>query len=365
MTRLCPGPAIRWIVPTLLLGLGACAEGNAQPQAQEIAPAPVAAAPIQPVAAPPVAAPATEVAANPAPDPDFRRWLETLKRDALKQGVSAAVFDQAFTGVAPLPRVIELDRKQPEGTLTFETYLRNLVSAQRVTNGKAKMAEHGPLLQAVSKRYGVPVPIIVALWGVESDYGRSMGNFPTIAALATLAHDTRRPKYFREELMAALKILQRGDTTPAQMKGSWAGALGQGQFMPTTFIAYGTDWDGDGRRDIWATPGDVFASIANYVATVGWNANQTWGQQVTLPAGFDESLVGLKAPRRSLGEWQRLGIAVDPAMGPADAPAWLVRPAGGPTVFLIGKNYRTLLDWNPSSLFASSVGILADRLARP
>jgi membrane-bound lytic murein transglycosylase B len=299
-------------------------------------------------------------AANPQ---DFSGWLDGVRDEARASGISEATLSIALGGIAPVPRVIELDRNQPESTLRFEEYLARIVSEKRVRDGLALMEENAALLQRVAERYGVQPRFIVALWGAESDYGRLTGNFNVLAALATLAYDGRRSAYFRKELLQALRIVDQGHITPAAMTGSWAGAMGQNQFMPSSFLSFAVDFDGDGRRDIWSSRADVFASIANYLSTTGWNGSQSWGRQVRLPAGFDQSLIGLEQ-RRSLAEWSAMGVRLADG-GPlptAEISGSLAQPAGrGGAAYLVYDNYRTILHWNRSLYFATAVGQLADR----
>ena len=299
--------------------------------------------------------------ANPQ---DFSGWLNGVKDEARASGISEATISIALADLSPLPRVIELDRNQPESTLRFEEYLARIVSEKRVEDGRALMAENAALLQRVAERYHVQPRFIVALWGVESDYGRLTGNFNVLAALATLAYDGRRSAYFRKELLQALRIVDEGHITPAAMTGSWAGAMGQNQFMPSSFLDFAVDFDGDGRRNIWSSRADVFASIANYLSSAGWNPAQSWGRQVRLPAGFDQSLITLEQ-RRSLAEWSRMGVTLADG-GPlpsSDVTASLAQPAGrGGAAYLVYDNYRTILRWNRSLYFATAVGHLADRL---
>lgn len=317
-------------------------------------------------AAPPVAETSGSSGQSASIDPAFIAWRDGVRAEALAAGIAAPLFDRAFADVQPIPKILELDRKQPEFTLTFEEYVGRTVTQSRVDRGRKLLVEHAAALQKASDRFGVQPRFIVALWGIESGFGRSMGGYPVIAALATLAYDGRRSAYFRKELMAALKILQSGDIAPEAMKGSWAGAMGQSQFMPSSFLKYATDGDGDGKRDIWGDADDVFASIGSYLATVGWRADQNWGRAVRIPdAGIDPELLGL-GPRKSLAEWQALGIRRDdggdlPAR-PITASLIQVRGPGSP-YFLVYDNFRTIMDWNRSFLFATTVGILADRLS--
>ena len=228
-----------------------------------------------------------------ADTPPFGVWLDGLRQDALEQGVAAATLDTALTGLEPIARVIELDRRQPEGRFTFQQYNQRVLSPTRIERGRELYREHKDLLDRVARDYGVQAPVIVAIWGIESTYGTYHGEFPVIGALATLAYDGRRATFFRRELLRALKIIDHGDITAERMTGSWAGAMGQNQFMPSSYDAYAVDYDRDGRRDIWTSLPDVFASIANYLAKAGWNDRHTWGRKVRLPSTIDGDLEGL------------------------------------------------------------------------
>ncbi|RMG17274.1 MAG: lytic murein transglycosylase [Deltaproteobacteria bacterium] len=302
----------------------------------------------------------------PVAEPDFSAWLEAFVAEARAAGISERTL-AALRRVRPLPRVIELDRRQPEGTMRFGRYLRHILGGDRVTYGRRLLAEERETLEAVARTYGVPPRFIVALWGIESSYGRNTGGFPVLGALATLAWEGRRARFFRGELLEALRILDEGHVTPEKMTGSWAGAMGQCQFMPSSFRAWAVDHDGDGRRDIWETRADVFASTANYLVKNGWRTGQTWGRRVELPEGFDPKLVGLEI-QKPLSEWQALGVR-RPGGAPlpsAEMEGSLVQPGGprGPT-YLVYSNYRVFLHWNRSLYFATAVGLLADRLAAP
>jgi membrane-bound lytic murein transglycosylase B len=294
----------------------------------------------------------------------FAAWLTQFRADALASGIPAAAFDQAMNGVSPLPRVIELDRRQPEGTITFATYVSRVVTPARIAAGRRHMQEDGDLLAQVAARYHVQPRFIVALWAVESSFGQASGDTPIIPALATLAYDGRRSSFFRGELLAALKIVARGDVPPERMKGSWAGAMGQCQFMPSSYLKYAVDFDGNGHADIWASRGDVLGSIAHYLATVGWNGQGTWGREVTLPAHFDASLADLSV-KKPLSAWSALGVRRSDG-GPLPAVALsasVVRPDGASgRAFLIYDNYRALMNWNRSTYFATSIGLLADAI---
>jgi membrane-bound lytic murein transglycosylase B len=296
---------------------------------------------------------------------DFDTWLAALRQEAAARGLKPATIEMALSGLTPIPRVIELDRRQPEFTMTFQDYMDRAVSPGRVERGRELMRAHRPLLAEIEAKYRVPPRFVVALWGIETDFGRLKGSFPVIQALATLAYDGRRSAYFRRELFDALAIIDQGHITAETMIGSWAGAMGQNQFMPSSFLRYAVDHDGDGRRDIWTSHADVFASSANYLRTVGWREDQTWGRPVMLPAGFDLALAKLDI-QKPLEAWQALGVRrSDGADLPGRSlPASVVLPAGaGGPAFIIYENFRVILKWNRAQFFATAVGQLADRLA--
>ncbi len=301
---------------------------------------------------------------TPAASETFGRWLEDLRLEARTRGIGEATLNQVLGDLKPIPRVIELDRRQPEFTLTLSQYMKRVASDARVRKGRRKLRENRRLLKEISRKYGVQPRFIVAFWGVETDFGRLTGGFPVIQALATLAYDGRRSKYFRKELLNAIKIIDDGHIKAADMTGSWAGAMGQSQFMPSSFLAYAVDYDGDGRKNIWTSREDVFASTANYLARVGWKGDQTWGRAVRLPKGFDAALAGLKI-RKRLSQWQKLGVrrADGGALPKPDLMASLVLAEGpGSPAFLVYGNYRAILKWNRSTFYALAIGSLADRL---
>ncbi len=299
--------------------------------------------------------------------PDFAHWIEGVKQEARERGLHDAALG-ALDGIAPIDKVIELDRRQPEFTLSFQQYLAKVVNARRVEEGKQLLAENRPLLGAVASRYGVPAKYIVTLWGVETDFGKVTGGFPVVAALASLAYDGRRAAYFRTELFNALEMIDRG-AKPERMIGSWAGAMGQCQFMPSTYLHYAKSWDGAGPPDIWTRPADVFASTANYLAGIGWKTDEGWGRRVRLSAHLDPSLFGLDQ-HKTVDEWSALGVrAADGKPLPKSAMrASLVRAdsakgAGDGPPYLVYDNFRALMTWNRSVFFAVAAGTLADRLA--
>ena len=237
----------------------------------------------------------------------FAGFLAALGAEARRAGISAATLDQALAGLAPNAKVLERDRHQPEFTMTWAQYRAMLITDKRIDAGRAAVQRQPALLSAVQARFGVGPAVITGIWGLESSFGTQTGDFHVVDALATLAWDGRRASFFRPELIAALKILDHGDVTPPRMIGSYAGAMGQPQFMPTSFLRYAVDFDGNGRRDIWTNRADVLASIANYLAQSGWRPGETWGQAVTLPAGSTPVRPG-RDVRRPLAEWARQGV---------------------------------------------------------
>ncbi len=298
----------------------------------------------------------------PTPPP-FEAWLDKLKQDAQKRGVRMEILARALKGVKPIPRVIELDRRQPEFTLTLSNYFRKAISDKRIANGKAMLKRHSTLLKRVETKYGVQPRFLVAFWGLESNFGKYTGTFPVVGALVTLAHDRRRAKFFREQLLSVLELMDRGHI-PTNVKGSWAGAMGNHQFIPTTYKGYAVDFDGDGKRDLWGSLPDIFASAANYLSRSGWQGRRTWGREVRIPSNFNISLTGMKT-YKTLNQWNKIGVrrADGRELPRVDIDASLLVPAGykGPA-FLVYKNYRTILIWNRSHLYALAIGHLADRL---
>ncbi|MCF6291084.1 MAG: lytic murein transglycosylase [Desulfobacterales bacterium] len=296
---------------------------------------------------------------------DFQTWLSALRQEALARGISRPILDQALAGLKPIPRVLELDRRQPEFTKSLWQYLDLTVSDKRIQRGRDLLKRHARLLGEIERAYGVQPRFLVAFWGLETNFGDHLGGFPVVGSLATLAHDPRRSDFFRNELFMALRILDQGDIRVKAMRGSWAGAMGQLQFMPSTFVRFAVDHDGDGRKDIWTSLPDIFSSAANFLASSGWQKNKTWGQEVRLPDNFDLALADLKI-KKTRQQWQELGVSgMDGRdLAPADDIASLMLPAGvsGPA-FLVFRNYRVILNWNRSHLYAIAVGHLADRLA--
>ncbi|MFN3701539.1 MAG: lytic transglycosylase domain-containing protein [Alphaproteobacteria bacterium] len=303
-----------------------------------------------------------------AREESFESWLAGVKREAAQKGISQNLIDRAFVGVnAPIPRIIELDRKQPEGTMTFAKYRERVISQARINKGREMLRTHRAELDRAAERFGVQPQYIVALWGIETSYGDNTGGFGVIPALSTLAYDGRRSEFFRGELMNALKILDAGHIAPEAMKGSWAGAMGQNQFMPSSFNAYAVDGNGDGKRDIWTSLPDVFASSANYLSRHGWKAGERWGRAVKLPQGFAKANTGLDV-KKPLSAWGAMGVTLpDGSALPSgvDMEASVVVPDGiGGPAFLVYDNFRVIMRWNKSTYFATSVGLLADAIAQ-
>ncbi|GAB3675279.1 lytic murein transglycosylase [Salinisphaera aquimarina] len=294
----------------------------------------------------------------------FQAWVDAFRRRAAARGVDAGTLSSAFDSAAFQPRIIELDRRQPEFTRAIWEYLDSAVSPLRVSQGREQLATYADIGRSVEAKYGVPRTIIGAIWGVESNYGRNFGNYETIDSLATLGYDGRRSKFAEEQLYAALTILANGDIDRDRMRGSWAGAMGHTQFIPTSFLAYAVDEDGDGRRDIWGSIADVMGSTANYLKRSGWQRGQTWGREVVLPPGFDYGAADMDV-RRSSAQWQAQGVRpVDSRGLPAFDSASVIAPAGahGPA-FMVGPNFRVILRYNNATSYALAVGLLSDRLA--
>lgn len=293
----------------------------------------------------------------------FAQWVADFRAAARAGGISEATLRRALDNVQYLPRVIELDRAQPEVTRTVWDYLESTVTDQRVAAGKDKLLQLRSEAEAAASRYRVPPSILIAIWGIESNYGSNYGSTSTIDALATLGFEGRRQDWAHGELLAALKILDNGDLVREKMLGSWAGAMGQTQFLPSSFLAYAVDADGDGRRDIWGSMADVMASTANFLSRSGWQAQQPWGVEVRLPATFDYGRADT-AVRQSTAQWAAEGLrTMDGKPLPEFADGMVLLPAGarGPA-FLVGPNFRAILRYNNSTSYALAVGLLAQRL---
>lgn len=297
-----------------------------------------------------------------AQDPSFAAWLASFRQEALQAGISATTFDQAFAGVTLDPSIIQADQGQPEFTRPVWEYLDNALASQRVIRGRILLRRHLSTLGRIEHRYGVPPEILVAIWGLESNFGQTQGNKSVIRSLATLAHQGRRPGFAHDQLLAALKILQNGDVRPERMIGSWAGAMGQTQFIPTTYQVHAVDFDGDGRRDIWDSSADALASSAHYLGRSGWRAGVPWGFEVELPEQFDYAQADLQI-QKPLSEWRHLGVRIRTTSAPSEEPTSLLLPAGhrGPA-FLVFTNFRAVLKYNNSTSYALAIGLLSERL---
>ena len=298
---------------------------------------------------------------------DFSVWMDNFKIRAEKSGISRTTIDETLNRVEVIPRIIELDRNQPEFTLTLNQYLRNVVSKKRTKKGISKIRENWELLEIISNEYNVQSRFIVALWGIETDFGRVTGGFPVIDALVTLSYDGRRGKYFSKELINALKIIDQGHISYDQMIGSWAGAMGQTQFMPSSFLSYAQDYNKDGRKDIWGTKEDALASAANYLSKLKWNNNETWGREVIVNDNFilSEDELTLQN-KKKISDWQSLGVR---RMDGSDLPkknieGYLIKikDTNKERYFLVYQNFKKILKWNTSNYFAIAVGILSDSI---
>jgi membrane-bound lytic murein transglycosylase B len=313
-------------------------------------------------------------AASDTPQP-FDEWLAELIGEARARGFGDELLERTLVGLSPLPRVIASDRRQPESVIPFDEYLKRRITPERVARGRELLAQHRDVLDRVSETYGVPPKAIVSIWGLESRFGDFTGDVSVIQALATLAWERRRAQFFRGQLFDALTILDRGDIDAATMRGSWAGAMGQPQFMPSSYLAFAVDFDDDGRRDIWSSPADTFASIANYLSSHGWRKGEPWGHEVDAPPA------AVKRATRAFGHRRAVCRAMKEMIGPARLPAWQklgVRRADGeswPKIagsaalvaagtrrFLVYDNYDAILRYNCAHAYALTVAIFADRL---
>lgn len=293
----------------------------------------------------------------------WHEWVKEVREEALGEGIRPEVFDEAFIGVKePTSRVVSLDRSQPEKRLTFLQYRKTRIDAYRITLGVRYFKKNQALLEKIAAEYHVDPFFITALWGIESSYGNYMGTFPVISSLATLAYDGRRSNFFRNELLIALHILNENQVSLADFKGEWAGGSGQPQFLPSSWRKYAVDYDGDGRRNIWTSRPDVFASIANYLKKNGWQAGEPWALQISLPETLSESET--ENEQKTVGEWRELGVQLLDGQWPSNQlKASIIRPLGGPD-FMVFHNFHTILQYNNSNYYAGSVGYLADEIRK-
>jgi membrane-bound lytic murein transglycosylase B len=300
--------------------------------------------------------------------PTFEQYLVDLKLQAIDQGYTTDFVDQVFTGVSYRKKTVTADKNQPETKLTLDQYLATRVPNWKVEKAIDLMAQNKELLDQVEQQFGVQKRFIVALWGNESNFGNIMGKHSVINSLVTLAYEGRREALFKKQLFAALKILKQEHVELKNFVGSWAGAMGQSQFMPTSFLDYAIDFDNDGKKDIWNNKADVFASIANFLKSEGWSDQITWGRQVTVPDNFDFSVAGLKSSsKRLLADWQALEVR---RYDGSDLPSLpiegsLIAPDGDTgRIYLVYNNFHTLMKWNRSSYFGVSVSYLSDRIKK-
>jgi membrane-bound lytic murein transglycosylase B len=295
----------------------------------------------------------------------FRRWIDGFRSKALRGGISATTFDAAFEDAEYNTNVIQKDRNQSEFTKQIWDYLDSAVSETRVSNGKKALAANGRLLDAIEAKYGVEKEVVAAIWGLESAYGTFRGDLPMIESLATLAYDGRRRGFFEQQLVAALKIIQEGNVAADKMTGSWAGAMGHTQFIPTSYLDHAVDFTGDGRSDVWsADPTDALASTANYLAAFGWKRGQPWGVEVRLPQGFNFATAD-QSNRRPVSDWRARGVtAIDGSPLPDHGTAAVITPAGatGPA-FAVYDNFFVIKKYNNATSYAMGVGHLGDRIA--
>lgn len=338
------------LMATALL-LGACAE-TPHTEANPPATPPVAQAPsINPMPLAPASSRAESI--------DFPLWRQQFRNKALQAGIQPALFDRTFAGITPDPSVVRADSAQPEFTRPVWEYLEGAISPTRLRKGRALLNEHAATLEAIEQHYGVNREVLVAIWGMESSFGQFMGESSVIRSLATLAYEGRRPQFAEDQLLAALHILQSGDISATGLRGSWAGAMGQTQFIPTTYLSHAVDFDGDGRRDIWNSSADALASAAHYLQASGWQMGKPWGFQVALPSSFDYALAD-RDILKTYAQWQALGVKGNPAGLDADDRGYLLLPAGhrGPA-FLVFGNFGAILRYNNSSSYGLAVGLLS------
>lgn len=301
-----------------------------------------------------------------ASESDFNAYVKSLKNEALEQGISSTLLDRAFNDITFRPTAVKADKNQPEKKITLDDYIISRVPDWKAEQAVQKYQSNKKLLDQIGEEYGVQPRFIVALWGNESNFGKLQGSYSVLSALASLAYEGRREALFKKNFFAALTILDQGHISIDSFKGSWAGAMGQTQFMPISFLTYAVDYDGDGKKDIWGTPADVFASIANYLSSEGWDDSGTWGRQVRLTQ--EVPISGLsKANMRPLSYWQEQGVRrFDGSDLPkVDVKASLIMPDGeSGRIYLVYNNFHTLMKWNRSSYFGVSVGYLSERIKR-
>lgn len=300
------------------------------------------------------------------PKQSWQAFVQGVRQEALAQGIRPEVFDEAFQDIkAPNRTVLNLDRSQPEHRLTFLKYRNTRADNYRIVIGRKEFKKYQSKLEEIGNAYGVSPCFIVSLWGLESSYGRFMGNFPVIKSLATLAYDNRRAAFFRKQLLLALHILNDGHVSLKDYKGEWAGASGQPQFLPSSFHQHAVDYNQDGKKDIWKTHDDIFASIANYLKHNGWQRNQPWAIPVEVPSSISEDMM-TREVTKTVEAWQQLGVRpIDQAQFPSDRmlTASIVKPYGGPA-FMIFNNFKVIMKWNRSVYYAGTVGYMAEKICK-
>jgi membrane-bound lytic murein transglycosylase B len=312
-----------------------------------------------------LAAPAALLPFAASADGRFDSFVSGVKTDARRSGVSGSILDEAFEGVQPSPKVLELDRHQPEFTLTWAQFKAKIIPQSRFDAAREAYHREAALLTKVPRAYGCDASIVVGIWGLESAFGAKTGTFRIVEALATLAFDGRRASFFRTELLNALRILQNGDISAHAMTGSWAGAMGQPQFMPSAYLHYAVDADGDGRRDIWNDRADVFGSVANYLAKSGWRLGEPWGQRIQVPENFTAGLGGRDAIK-TLGQWQSLGVRREdgrPFSRPEVSGAVVMPDGVGGEAYMTYANFKVIRRYNPSDYYALAVGLVGNAVA--
>lgn len=294
----------------------------------------------------------------------FQAWINDFQREAIERGIRPETVYHALTNIYPDDAILEKDQQQPENTVTAADYWKRVVNPRRIARGREFMRVNHEMLSRIADMYGVQPRFIVALLGVESDYGDLQGTTNIIEALATLAYDGRRADFFKEELVNALRIIDQGHVRAEEMTGSWAGAMGYCQFMPSSFFKFAQDFDGDGRIDIWHSAADAAASAANYLRESGWKSGDSWGRKVRLTKPVPDSMLGLKVAH-TISDWRKMGIvaATGKKLPKSAKLASLIVPDGGEgAAFLVYNNFNVIMRWNRSTYFATSVGMIADKL---
>ncbi|HLB56525.1 MAG TPA: lytic murein transglycosylase [Coxiellaceae bacterium] len=297
-------------------------------------------------------------------DSNWNNYIQGLRTEAIAKGIRPEIFDEAFQGIQePHKEVLRFDRTQPEKRITYFQYRNSRASKDRIVMGRREIKKHRELLDKIANHYHVDACYIGSLWGLETSYGHYMGKFSVIQSLATLAYDQRRAAIFRKELFYALEMLNEGHVALKDLKGEWAGATGQPQFLPSTWHNYAVDFDGDGKKDIWKSDGDIFASIANYLHVLGWQENQLWTVQVDLPTNFDRALLTTKTIK-TVADWEKMGVHfAQPENISADLAASVIQPDGAPAM-MVFNNFRVIMKWNRSSYYAGTVGYMAEEICR-